>query len=194
MRKELEVRPADCVVDVGAHYERSVRLFRRLVPIAAEHGTRLILHPTDPPLHDSEWSPQRWSTVLDDVASPYFGLLYCIGTRYETGINIEEDIRAFGRRGAIFHTHFRNVRGTIPSSGGYEEMALGDGDMNMFRILRTLRAVGYDGGLQVDHLPGFSADTPFQGIASGYSVAYIRGLLAALEDVTATPGVAQQGW
>jgi hypothetical protein len=59
---------------------------------------------------------------------------------------------------------------------------------------RTLRAVGYDGGLQVDHLPGFSADTPFQGIAAGYSVAYIRGLLAALEDLAAAPGAAQQGW
>jgi mannonate dehydratase len=181
MRRELEVRPANCVVDVEAHYERSVRLFRRLVPIAAEHGTRLILHPSDPPLLDSEWSPQRWSNVVDDMASPHFGLLYCIGTRYETGINIEDDIRAFARRGAIFHTHFRNVRGTIPSAGGYEEMALGDGDMNMFRILLTLRSVGYDGGLQVDHLPGFAADTPFRGIASAYSVAYIRGLLAALE-------------
>ena len=185
MRRELEARPADCVVDVEAHYERSLRLFRRLVPIAAEHGTRLILHPSDPPLHDLEWSPRRWSDIVDDVASPHFGLLYCIGTRFETGTNIYDDIRAFARRGAILHTHFRNVRGTIPAIGGYDEMALGDGDMNMFKILLTLRAAGYDGGLQVDHLPVFAADTPFKGIASGYSVAYIRALLAALEAVPA---------
>jgi mannonate dehydratase len=181
MRRELAERPAAWVVDVDAHFERSVRLFRRLVPIAAEFGTRLILHPSDPPLLDSEWSPRRWSDVVDAVNSPHFGLLYCIGTRYETGVHILDDIRAFGRRGAIFHTHFRNVRGTIPSSGGYQEMALADGDMNMFRVLQTLRDVGYDGGLQVDHLPGFDADTPFQGIASAYSVAYIKGLLTALE-------------
>ncbi len=183
MRRELEDRPADCVVDVEAHFERSVRLFRRLVPIAAEFGTRLILHPSDPPLFDSEWSPRRWSDVVDAVNSPHFGLLYCIGTRYETGANIHDDIRAFGRRGAIFHTHFRNVRGTIPSTAGYQEMALADGDMNMLRVLQTLRGVGFDGGLQVDHLPGFDADTSFQGIASAYSVAYIKGLLAALEVV-----------
>jgi mannonate dehydratase len=181
MRQELERRPADCVVDVEAHYDRSVRLFRRLAPIAGEFGTRLILHPSDPPLFDSEWSPQRWSEVVDAVNSPHFGLLYCIGTRYETGINIYDDIRAFGRRGAILHTHFRNVRGTIPSTGGYQEMALDDGDMNMFRVLQTLREVGFDGGLQVDHLPVFAADTPFAGIASAYSVAYIKGLLAALD-------------
>jgi mannonate dehydratase len=69
-------------------------------------------------------------------------------------------------------------------------MALDDGDMNMFRIVQTLRDVGYDGGLQVDHLPTFAADTPFQGIASGYSVAYIRGLLAAL---AATPRTSSVG-
>ena len=59
--------------------------------------------------------------------------------------------------------------------------------MSMFRILLTLRSVGYDGGLQVDHLPGLTADTPFRGIASAYSVAYIRGLLAALEATEAPP-------
>ena len=111
-----------------------------------------------------------------------------MGTRYESGVNIYDDIRAFGRRGKIFHVHFRNVRGQIPTHGGYEEVALHDGDMNMFRVLLTLKSVGYDGGLQIDHLPSYSGDNAFQGIASAYAVGYVKALLAALE-VAGTPTV-----
>jgi len=57
-------------------------------------------------------------------------------------VDIYDQIRLFGRRGKIFHVHFRNVRGTIPSAGEYEEVALDDGDMDMFQILKTLKDVG----------------------------------------------------
>jgi mannonate dehydratase len=181
MRESLAIKPPELVVDVEAHFERCVRLYERLVPIAEEHGIRLILHPSDPPLPETEFSPRRWSRILDAVPSAHSGLLYCIGTRRESGIDIHDDIRAFGRRGKIFHTHFRNVRGTIPTTGGYEEVALHDGDMNMFAVLRTLKAIGYDGGLQIDHLPQFAGDNAFQGMASAYGVGYVKALLAALE-------------
>ena len=181
MRANIAAKPLEIVVDVEAHFERCVRLLERLVPIAEGTGIRLITHPSDPPLPDTELSPFRWSDLMDAVPSAHNGLLYCIGTRMESGVNILEDIRAFGRRGKIFHTHFRNVRGTIPSHGGYQEVALGDGDKNMFEILRTLRSVGFDGGLQIDHLPRYDGETPFAGIASAYGVGYVRALLAALE-------------
>jgi mannonate dehydratase len=99
----------------------------------------------------------------------------------ESGVDIVRDILAFGRRGKIFHTHFRNVRGTIPTHGGYEEVALGDGDTNMFRVLHALRSFGYDGGLQLDHMPHYLGDDSFQGQASAYAVGYAKALLAALE-------------
>ncbi len=181
MRRSLAERPPELVVDVEAHYERSVRLYQRLVPIAEGTGIRLILHPSDPQLPETEFSPARWSRILDDVPSDHSGLLYCIGTRYETGVNIHDDIRAFARRGKIFHVHCRNVRGTMPTRGGYEEVALHDGDMNMAAVLRTLRATGYDGALQIDHLPHYTGDNSFQGMASAYAVGYLKALLAALE-------------
>jgi mannonate dehydratase len=156
-------------------------MYERLVPIAEGLDIRLIMHPSDPPLPETEFSPLRWSRILDAVPSTHSGLLYCIGTRYESGVNIYDDIRAFGRRGKIFHTHFRNVRGTIPTHGGYQEVALGDGDMNMLRVVQTLRSIGFDGGLQIDHLPRFDGDNAYQGMASAYSVGYVRALLAALE-------------
>lgn len=174
-------RQVSLAVDVEAHFERCVRMYQRLVPIAEEHDIRLVMHPSDPPLPESEFSPRRWSRMLDVVPSAHSGLLYCIGTRYESGVNIEEDIRAFGRRGKIFHTHFRNVRGSIPTTGGYEEVALHDGDMNMFRVLRALRSIGFDGGLQLDHMPAYDGDTAFRGMAWAYAVGYAKALLAALE-------------
>jgi mannonate dehydratase len=119
--------------------------------------------------------------MLDAVPSAHSGLLYCIGTRMESGVDIIKDIHAFGRRGKIFHTHFRNVRGTIPTHGGYQEVALHDGDQNMLLVLKALKAIGFDGGLQIDHLPRFDGDNAFQGMASAYGVAYAKALLAALE-------------
>jgi mannonate dehydratase len=126
-------------------------------------------------------APRKWFGLLDEVPSAHNGLLYCIGTRYESGTHIFEEIRRFGRMGKIFHTHFRNVRGTLPSAGGYEEVALDDGDMNMFKILSTLQEVGYDGGLQIDHLPDYANDDRHQKIGSAYAVGYVKALLAAMK-------------
>lgn len=179
MKRSLEEKPPE-PFSVEVHWTRCVDLYKRLVPVAERYQVRLITHPSDPPLPDTEFSPRRWAGILDAVPSDHNGLLYCIGTRYESGANIFEDIRTFGRKGKIFHTHFRNVRGTIPTTGGYEEVALDDGDMNMFKVLQTLREVGFDGGLQIDHLPQYNADDAEQKIASAYAVGYVKALVAAL--------------
>ena len=60
------------------------------------------------------------------------------------------------------------------------EVALDDGDMNMFQILQTLKEIGFEGGLQIDHLPNYIGDTE-QRAASAYAVAYVKALLRALE-------------
>jgi len=180
MRRRIAAEPREPLATVEEYWARAVEMYQRLVPIAENAGIRLILHPSDPPLPEAPFSPRRWVGILDAVPSASSGLLYCVGTRCETGTNVVDDIHNLGRKGKIFHTHFRNVRGTIPSSGGYEEVALDDGDMNMFRVLRALRDTGYDGGLQIDHVPAYAGDTPHQEIASAYAVAYVKGLLAAL--------------
>lgn len=183
MRRSLHEAPPTLTVDVDTYFERCVRLYERLVPIAEASSIRLVLHPSDPPLPETPFSPRRWSQILDAAPSSHSGLLYCVGTRYESGVDIEADIHAFGRRGKIFHVHFRNVRGTLPTTGGYEEVALHDGDMNMFRVLLALRRTGYEGGLQVDHLPRYTGDDARGSQAAAYAVGYIKALLAAAEVV-----------
>jgi mannonate dehydratase len=180
MRRRLAAGERGLLATAEEYWERAVRMYQHLVPIAENAGVKLVLHPSDPPLPEAPFSPRRWVNILDAVPSESSGLLYCIGTRCESGVNILQDIHNLGRKGRIFHTHFRNVRGTIPASGGYEEVALDDGDMNMFQVLRALRDIGFEGGLQIDHVPTYLGDTPHAEIGSAYAVGYVRALLAAL--------------
>jgi mannonate dehydratase len=98
-----------------------------------------------------------------------------------------DEINKYGRMGKTFHVHFRNVRGSLATTGGFEEVLLDDGDMNMFQILLALRNVGYEGALNPDHYPHIGPETPELArsyACPSYSVGYIKALLAA---VTALP-------
>ena len=74
----------------------------------------------------------------------------------------------------------RNVRGSLATAGGYEEVLLDDGDMNMFRILLELRRVGFEGCVNADHIPPIEGDTPGSSLGLAYSIGYLRSMLAAL--------------
>ena len=56
------------------------------------------------------------------------------------------------------------------------EVALDDGDMNMFKVLQTLKEIGFDGGLQIDHLPNYIGDVE-QRASSAYAVAYVKSVV-----------------
>lgn len=178
---EVEARePWQPRVSIEDFWRRALELLQALVPVAERCDVRLITHPSDPPLSNAHLSPQRWSDLMEAVPSTHNGMLYCVGTRYESGVDICKDIRFYGRKGWIFHTHIRNVKGQIPTHGGYQEVAMDDGDMDLLTVLRTLADVGFDGGLQLDHMPTFDADGDNRLIAWAYSVGYVRALLASL--------------
>ena len=179
MEKSIAEQPLE-PFSVEDHWNRCVQMYERLVPVAENYNVKLIIHPSDPPLDAAEFSPERWTGILEAVPSDHSGLLYCIGTRIEAvGDGILDDIRHWGGKGKIFHTHFRNVQGNLPA-GGYAECALDDGDINMFIILQTLQEVGFDGGLQMDHVPDYTDDHEQQA-SIAYAVAYTKGMLKALE-------------
>lgn len=167
------------------YFSNCVRVLERIVPAAEESGVKLMIHFDDPPVPDSEGllpgitNPLMINRIFEAVPSRNLGMLFCCGTRYESGVNIYEQIKLFGDRGKIFHVHFRNVRGTLPSAGEYEEVALDDGDMDMFRVLKALKEVGYDGGVNPDHTPILIGDE--KGRASlAFAVGYIKALISAL--------------
>lgn len=163
-------------------WARFCAAFGRMVPAAEAHHVRLTIHPSDTPYPDTPLGALGMHRVLDAFPSPNVGLLYCIGTRAEAGGTalILDEIHHYGRKGKLFAVHFRNVRGSLATSGGFEETLLDDGDMNMFKVLLALDQVGYDGCLNPDHIPALEGDTPGASLGLAYSVGYLKALLAAL--------------
>jgi mannonate dehydratase len=166
--------------------------YAHLVPIAEEYGVRLALHPSDTPHVGSSFDSLGFHRVIDAFPNRNVGYLYCVGTRAEAGGSalVLDEINHYGRKGRIFAVHFRNVRGSLATVGGFEEALLDDGDLNMFRILLELRRVGYDGCLNPDHIPAIEGDAPGASLGLAYSIGYIKALLAALAALPGSPGTA----
>ena len=163
-------------------WQRLCAAYEGLVPIAEEYGVKLAMHPSDTPNPDAPLGGLGLHRLIDAFPSRSVGYLYCCGTRAEAGGSplILDEIHHYGRKGRIFHVHFRNVRGSLPTAGGFEEVLLDDGDMNMFKILLELKRVGFEGCLNPDHVPHLEGDGPDAGQGLAYSVGYIKALFAAL--------------
>lgn len=163
-------------------WERFTAAYQRLVPTAEECGVKLALHPSDTPNPDTPLGGLGYHRVIDAFPNRCVGYLYCCGTRAEAGGSplIMDEIHHYGRKGRIFTVHLRNVRGSLATAGGFEEVLLDDGDMNMYKILRELHRVGFDGCVNPDHIPVLEGSGPDVHHGLAYSVGYIKALLAAL--------------
>jgi mannonate dehydratase len=158
------------------------RAFERLTPIAEEHNIRLAIHPSDTPNPETPFGGLGMHRVVDAFPSPNVGFVYCIGTRAEAGGSalVIDEINHYGRKGKIFMVHMRNVRGSLATSAGFEEVLLDDGDLNLFKVLLELKKVGFDGYINPDHIPELPGDTPEKAVGWGYSIGYLKALFAAL--------------
>jgi mannonate dehydratase len=168
-----------------AWWARFQKVYSALVPAAEDAGVKLALHPSDTPYGGTPFDGLGFHRVIDLFPSRYVGYLYCVGTRAEAGSSalVLDEINNYGRKGRLFTVHFRNVRGSLATAGGFEEVLLDDGDMNMFTILRALDQVGFDGCLNPDHIPALEGDRDTTSLGLAYSVGYLKALLAALSVV-----------
>jgi mannonate dehydratase len=163
-----------------------LNIYRQVLPVLEGSKTRLAMHGNDPPLPVHLGNPQILCRFADfdrlfaEVPSAHNGMTFCVGTRYESGQDVFEGIRHFGRQGKLFHVHFRNVRGTLPAQGRYAEVFVDDGDLDMAAVLRALHAVEYDGVIDYDHPVGISGDGPLAKQYIAYVVGYMKGLLHLL--------------
>jgi mannonate dehydratase len=192
MRKNLSTQKGDSKyvhhfideLSSEEYFGNCVKVYEKIIPVLEDSGVKLAIHTDDPPIPDKEGllpgitTPEKIQKLFDTVPSSNSGLLFCTGTRYESGIDIFEQIEKLGPK--IFHVHFRNVKGTIPKTGGYEEVTMDDGDMDMLKVLRALMDVGYKGALNPDHFPILAGDTLNRNAGRAFSVGYIRALLSSL--------------
>lgn len=163
-----------------------INIYTQVLPVVEGSKTMVAMHGNDPPLYEHLGSPQILCRFADfdrlfrEAPSKHNGITFCVGTRYESGEDVLAGIRHFGRQGKLFHVHFRNVRGTLPTSGGYAEMSVDDGDLNMLEVLRTLNEVGYSGVIDYDHPIQLIGDGPLPKQYIAFAVGYMKGLLQSL--------------
>ena len=153
-----------------------------ILPVARSAGVRIGFHPNDPPLplyrgvEQPFTNPAGLDRLLGRYDEPGVGLLFCLGTIYESRADLGMAIRQFGERGKLFCVHFRNVRGTIPR---FEEVFQDEGDFDSAAQMRVLHEVGYDGYVMPDHHPGVLGDTADNDMSRAWCVGYLRALIQA---------------
>ena len=154
-------------------------LMREAIPAAEAAGVRIGLHPDDPPVPSLGGVArvfcnfEGYQRAMDIADSPNFGLCFCVGSWAEGGTalgkNVYEMIDHFGRQGKLFKIHFRNVDAPMPK---FRETLVDDGCVDMYRVMKALDRVKFDGILLPDHVPGDGADKS----NTAYTIGYMRAI------------------
>ena len=177
---------------------------RKVVPVAEEAGVRIGIHPDDPPQPILAGVPrcifssfEGYRRALEIADSPNVGICLCVGCWLEGGPLMGKDpvetIKYFGSRRKLFKVHFRNVSAPLPH---FTETLLDDGYYDMYKVMKALVEVGFDGIVIPDHIPGVGAlpagtapggnpseFRPNPGLA--YLIGYMNALLNRANDPAA---------
>ena len=87
-------------------------------------------------------------------------------------------IRYFGEMGKIFKVHFRNVNTTLPR---FVETFLDDGYMDMYKAMKALKEVDFNGVVIPDHIPSMTDD---HRVGTAYTIGYMKALLQRANEET----------
>ncbi len=188
------------LADEGVHtldemWSNITYFLKAVVPVAAESGVRLALHPNDPPAPMSRGSQQimgtveGWKRLIDIVPSPSNGITFDCGVTRELGHDPVEVCRYFGSRDCINHVHYRNVR-VRAAYESYTEVFIDEGQVDMFAVMKELVRQEYPRLIYPEHPRGLDADRerpnfkpyyPGGGSYTGfaYNVGYTRAMLQA---------------
>lgn len=176
------------VVTEDMYWERITYFLDRVVPVANEYKVTLLSHMEDAmvppegyqglhPVTNTVEGAKKFCSIQD---SPYHGLLFCVGTFAEMKdpASVYDVIRWFGERKKIHLVDFRNIRGNRQE---FVETFPDEGDIDMARVIRILRDVGYDKMVAPDHIPKTPDDPNGAEEVNAFQYGYIRGLMHAVE-------------
>jgi mannonate dehydratase len=167
-------------------WENYTYFIRQVAPVAEEVGVRIGIHPDDPPVPVLAGVPrcifgnfEGYKRALEIAASPNVGICLCCGTWLEggrplTGKDPEEMIRHFGAE-KIWKIHFRNVSAPLPH---FVETFMDNGYYDMYKIMKSLHDVRFQGIVILDHSPRMVGGNYAQ---TAYGFAYMRALLHRAE-------------
>lgn len=166
--------------DMWANYEYYMKA---IIPVAQEAGVKLALHPDDPPVPSLAGTARimrsfdNFKRAMELSDSPVHGLDFCVGSWSEMSPDeCMKGLRYFGERGRIFYVHFRDVLGTVPK---FREAFIGEGNLDMFEVMKTLKEVGFTGYMIDDHVPMLDGD----GGWNSRSRAFANGQMLTMLDI-----------
>ncbi len=159
-------------------WQRLNYFLNELIPVAEEAGVKLAAHPDDPPMPVVRrtprlvYQPGLYQKLLNIRPSKNNALEFCLGSVAEM---TEGDVYTATKEYAshIAYIHFRNVKGKVPF---YKEVFLDEGDIDMIKILKILKAENFEGVLIPDHTPQMTSEAPWHtGMA--YALGYMKAAL-----------------
>jgi mannonate dehydratase len=163
---------------------------RAIVPVAAESGVKMAIHPDDPPrpifgLPRIVKNRDDLDRLLKIVDSPANGLTLCSGSLGAgPQNNVEALVREFGGQGRIHFAHLRNVK--VSANGDFEETAHKSdcGSLDMAAIVKAYHDVGFEGYARPDHGRMIWGETgkPGYGLYDrALGAVYLNGLWEAID-------------
>jgi mannonate dehydratase len=172
------------------------RFMDEVLPVAEASGVRLALHPDDPPLESLGgiarlfWNHECLRNVVDEFgSSAAFGLEFCLGTVSEMGPGADDLLVEMVERDAVAYVHFRDVHGYVPK---FQEAFLGQGNLDVVRLLQRLMEADFQGFLIDDHVPLLDGDpeidddwvkSPYAFRGRAYANGFLQGMVKALAEV-----------
>jgi len=176
-------------VTLDMFWERMQYFLDRIMPVAEQHDVKIACHPPDPPLPPGYRGVDTWSYDIFSglkkynslTNSDHFGFLMCLGTigsalKDPGGEELIDILKYFGERNKIFGIHMRNIVG---HRDNFAEHYPDRGDMDFYRVIKTLRNVGFSYGIYPDHLPGHKDDRGKKQ-AYAFSFGYIKAMIQAV--------------
>lgn len=168
-------------IDREEIWARYCTLLKAILPVAADCGVTMCLHPTDPPVEELRatarlvWSLKDYDRIFAAYPQKENSMTFCMGTIQEMADT--EDLAAavtrYGKAGRLGYIHLRNVTGKVPY---YREEFPDQGDIDVVAVVRALVDLDYQGVLLPDHTPEMTVAQPWQtGMA--FAVGYWKGMV-----------------
>lgn len=164
--------------ELWANFEYFIKA---VAPVAETENVRIGIHPDDPPVSELGGVPRcifssfdGYKRALEIANSPNIGICLCVGCWLEggplMGKDVIETIKYFGKQKKIFKVHLRNVNQPLPH---FTETFLDNGYADMYKIIKALKKVDFDGVLIADHIPSMVSAQ----VGSAFSIGYMKAMV-----------------